>query len=284
MGKLVRHTAVALMASAVLVALPAGDALASTHPAFFSSDQAGYAVTGGKFIETEVWARLPDASRFSREVGRVGASIELSNKRILVDLMISACTDATCRPGGRPVRRKYHLNFSIFNSSTHKLICSTSATVAKKRCASVPAAWRKFRLRAGRTVNLVLYYASTFGNVEADASGPGNSGATYDRYVPGTGKVFRQARIAAQFGSSPWSANRYRAPAAPEHLITFGIPPGPAVAAEFALANHQGTCPGSWRARHRVAMTLHGVSGTRRRAIASKAWHYGCDFNITLEP
>jgi hypothetical protein len=283
MGNVVCRTAVALMASAALVALPTGDAFANTHSTFLSSDQAGYAVTGRKFIETEVWVRLPNASRFSREVGQVGASVELSNKHILVDLMISACTDRTCQRGGKPAWRKYHLNFSLFNSSTHKLICSTSSAVAKTRCPGIPRSWRKFRLRPGRTVNLVLYYSSTFGDVEADATTSGFNSATYDNYVPGTGKVFRQARIAAQFGNSPWSANRYRAPARPEHLITFGIPPGPAVAAEFALANHQGACADSWLPHHRVAMTRRGTSGTRR-AVASKAWRYGCDFNITLEP
>jgi hypothetical protein len=282
--KLVRHTAVALLASGMLVALPTADASANARPTYFSTDQAGYAVTRASFRLVEVWARLPHASRFSRELGQIGASVELSNRRILVDLTISACTNTTCRPGGKPVRRKYHLKFSIFNSSTHKLICSTSATVAKTRCAGVPAAWRKYRLRAGHIVNLVLLYDSTFGHVEAHVSTPGTNGVVYQNYVPGTGKVFGQARIAAQFGGSPWSANRFRAPAAPEHLITFGVPPGPALAAELSLANNQGACVGSWRARHRIVMTRRGTSSTRPQAVASKAWRYGCDFNITLEP
>lgn len=283
MGKVVRHAAVALVASAMLVALPAGDAFADSHSTSFSSDQAGYAVAGASFREVEVWARLPNASRFSREVGQVGASVELSNKRILIDLMISACTDSTCRPGGKPAWRKYRLNFSVFSSATHKVICSTSSAVAKTRCPGVPRSWRRFRLRPGRTVNLVLFYSSTFGNIEADATTSGFNSATYDNYVPGTGEGFGQGRIAAQFGSSPWSANRYRAPARPEHLLTFGIPPGPAVAAEFALASGEGTCVTSWRVHHRVAMTRRGTPGTRPQAVASKAWRYGCDFNITLE-
>jgi len=66
-------TAVALMVSSALLALPAGEAFAHARSTSFSSEQAGYAVTRAKFTEVEVWARLPDASKFSREVGRVGA-------------------------------------------------------------------------------------------------------------------------------------------------------------------------------------------------------------------
>lgn len=133
-------------------------------------------------------------------------------------------------------------------------------------------------------MNLVLSYRSTFGDVEADASVGGFNDATYENYVPGTGIVFDRARIAAQFGVTPWSANRYGPPAKPEHLITFGIPPGPAIAAELVAAGRRGGCVGSWRAHHRVAMTHRGISATRPQAVASKTWRYSCDFNVTLEP
>jgi hypothetical protein len=68
----------------------------------------------------------------------------------VLDLTVSACTDTTCRPGGKPVSLRYHLNLSVFNRSTHALICSTSATKASARCQDVPADWYSYRIAAGQ--------------------------------------------------------------------------------------------------------------------------------------
>ncbi len=58
-----------------------GSAAASTGSAYYSADQAGYVATGAKFKFAGGTVRLPDASHYARELGRVGVSIQLWDTR-----------------------------------------------------------------------------------------------------------------------------------------------------------------------------------------------------------
>jgi hypothetical protein len=57
--------------------MAAGSAAASTGPAKHSPAEAGYAATGARFKEAEISVRLPDASRFASEIGRLSFSVQL---------------------------------------------------------------------------------------------------------------------------------------------------------------------------------------------------------------
>ena len=142
---MIRRLVVALGAAGAAVAMLAGSAAASTGPAYYAPDQAGYTATGARFEVVEVNAWLPDASRFSREIGRLGFSLEMLTPALVIDLSVYACTDSTCRPGGRPVTNRYRLAFKIYKRSTHALICST----ANSTCPGVPRAWNNARLAPG---------------------------------------------------------------------------------------------------------------------------------------
>jgi hypothetical protein len=281
MRKLARGALVAVIAAALLMTLPATGALASTGPTYFSSDQAGYAVAGSGFNETEIWVTLPDAARFSRELGSVGISLQLWNKQTVATLTISACTDPSCRPGGKPARLRYRANFSIFKASTHALICSTSSSNPYTRCQGVSREWSRLRFRAGQQTYLVLSYDRMYGDFQASAGG-----TEYTTSEPGVSKRFDQARIVAQFGATPWSASYFRPPARAMHVMTMGVPPPPPWAGEVSAYSPSPPteCIGNWPRHHHVAMTALGRPSRRPRAIASGTWLDGCDFSISLEP
>ena len=98
---MIRRLAVALGAAGAAVTMLAGSAAASTGRAYYAPDQAGYTATGAHFKEADVNAWLPDASRSPvRSAGR--ASGWRCGPPKVIGLTIYACTDSTCRPGGRP--------------------------------------------------------------------------------------------------------------------------------------------------------------------------------------
>jgi hypothetical protein len=50
---------------------------------------------------------LPDASRFAGELGTVEFGVELWNGSTVIDIGATACTDSSCKPGGKPQVRDY---------------------------------------------------------------------------------------------------------------------------------------------------------------------------------
>jgi hypothetical protein len=252
----------------------AGSAAASTGPAFYAPDQAGYSATGAYFSEVEVNAWLPDASRFSRELGRLGFSLEMLTPARVMDLSVYACTDASCKPGGRPVTNRYRLAFKVYNRSTHALICSTAAT----SCPGVPRSWNNARLSPGRQAGLVLFYDPGNGDVEAGAGDQ-----LYIGYAPGQGLLINQARIGVELGSTPWSAVPFRAPGRETRLASFGVPAGPPYEAEFATYKEHTSCLNSWWTRHQLEMTSSGGSGPAVEARPQGLSNLGCDFGVYLE-
>jgi hypothetical protein len=231
--------------------------------------------TGAYFRNVGVNAWLPDVSRFSREIGRLGFSLEMLTPGLVMDLTIYACTDTNCRPGGRPVTSSYRLAFKVYSRSTHALICST----ASSSCPSVSRSWNNARFRPGHQVALGLFYDNDHGGDVQVAAGH----HAYYGYVPGQGVVhINQVRIGVELGSTPWATVPFRAPASEMRLASFGVPVGPPYQAEIATYKKHASCLNSWWTRHQVEMTSNGTSGPVH------AWPHGlsnpgCNFGVYLE-
>jgi hypothetical protein len=78
---MLRRIAALLAGASTAVLMVTGSAAASTGSAYYSADQAGYVATGAKFKFAGGTVRLPDASHYARELGRVGVSIQLWDTR-----------------------------------------------------------------------------------------------------------------------------------------------------------------------------------------------------------
>ncbi len=270
-----RRMALLLAGIGLVVALPAGPASAGTGSAIYSPEQAGYAATGAHFKEVEVNVKLPYASRFAGQVGLLRLSVQLWTAYSVADLGVFACTDYTCRPGGTPVTRRYRLALKVFSRSTGALICSTISTT----CPGVPSSWNRARISPGNTASLSLFYEPSTGFLDAQVNN-----YDYPNYSPGAGVVFNQARIGAEFGSTPWSTVPFRHPATEKRVATFGVPPGPPYEAELVTYSEHASCLISWWTRHRVKMTSNGTSSKPVEARPHGLWNNGCNFSVFLEP
>ena len=71
-------------------------------------------------VETTV--NLPDAGRFAREIGQLSVSVQLWTISSVLDLKVTACTDASCKPRGTPDSRGYHLEFAVYSRATGALV------------------------------------------------------------------------------------------------------------------------------------------------------------------
>ncbi len=272
-----RYALVALVSAAMVVMLPAGDVAASTGPASDSPEQAGYAVTRARFTVAETWVRLPDPARFAGEVGRLSMSVELQTSRLIMDLSVTACTDASCTAGGRPAAHQYRLEFAEYRRATHALVCSTSAP-GSQRCPGVPASWNRARIRAGQVAAMAISYPIPY-----DALFLYVNDQSYLDFPVGAGTVFGQASLGVEFGTTPWSRASFRAPRRAMAVASFDRPTPPPYAAEFATLNGSAGGIASWWADHRVRMT-GGSSGKVRLAAPGALFDDGYGFTVYLEP
>ncbi len=272
---MLRRAALLLSTAGLAVTLTAGTALASTGPAYYSRDQAGYVATGARFRLVEVNAWLPHAARFSRQIGRLGFSLQMRTPKLVMDLSVYACTDITCQPGGRPVTRSYRLAFKVYNASTHAVICSTAA----RTCPQVPSSWNRARFAPGHRISLLLTYDRQFGY-----AGAGAGGQSYQSYAPGTGLDVNQVRIGVELGGTPWTTVKFHAPSAETRLASLGVPTPPPYEAEIVTYSGHGSCLDSWWAHHKLDMTGDGTSGTPIEARPGGLSNYGCNFGVYLKP
>lgn len=265
---------VALGALAVMI--PSGTAAASTGSAIDTPGQAGYAVTGAHFIYAASWVRLPDASKFASELGRLSVTVQFWNSALVLDLTATACTDMTCRPGGTPVTRKYRLRFAVYKRSTGALVCSTAAT-GQARCPAVPRSWNTARIAPGHIVPIYLDCPTPYRDIYASV---GRYQYMYD-HPPRN--MFGQARIGLQFGTDPWSRAAFRAPRTALPVASFGRPPSPPSAAEISTVN--GFAGGfiGFFSRHEVRMT-GGKPTPYVEALPGRLRDGGYRFTVYLEP
>jgi hypothetical protein len=106
---------------------------------------------------------------------------------------------------------------AVFNRSTHALICSTAASGAQQ-CPNVGSRWTdgSVSFAPGDDVTLAVSYDRSTGRdhffVDDDTTGVE---LFYSGYVPGTGKIYTQARVGAEFAADPWG--NFRKPCGPRH-------------------------------------------------------------------
>lgn len=273
------RSAAMLIGLGVASAIPAGSAAASVAAPSHASGDAGYAVSGQHLNVVETWVKLPDASRFARQLGRLAASVQLWTATQVIDLKLTACTDTTCKPGGKRVKLSYRPVLEVYDRTTGMLTCSTAAS-GTLRCPGTPSSFTRTRVAPGRKTTLSLVYTVPYAAVFASAGSP-----EYDYPVDtsGSGKPtrnFTQARIGVELGSSPWAAPVLRAPASVTTLMSFDRPAPPPYAAEIGnLSGHTGGLTSSWWTARAIA-TAPGSA----HAFAGKLWDHGYGLTTYLKP
>lgn len=282
---MLRRIAFAGAVVATAVALVAGPAEAGTGTNYFSPAQAGYAATAGNVSYVGAHITLPNASAFARELGTLEFGVELWNNSTVVDLGVVACTDNTCKPGGKPEGRYYWPVFRVFSKKTGKLICSA----ALRNCPdSDPQGWGHTAFRPGTSLDITLSY-STLDAILFPEIATNKATIDYDTFALGS-VSFSQARIAAEFGATPFAPASFVAPARAIRLGTFFEPAGPPYEAELASENSHGTTihssclVGSWFTRHTLLLTKSGADTHVRARPGGLFGDNGCDFSVFLEP
>jgi hypothetical protein len=283
-----RGTAAGIAAAGIVLANPASSAMAVARSSHVASGDAGYVVTGSRLGTVETWVTLPHASRFAHVLGRLGVTVQVWTSAIVLDLKADACTDTTCRPGGRPVSRDYRLEFSVYNRKTRALICSTSAA-GRLRCPGVPRAWNTAKFAPGHAFMLAMVYTVPWDFVFASADVEDTSGGQAYNFpvmqnVPTKPtKDFSQARIGVELGASPWASVPMRAPKGAIKLASFDRPAPPPYAAEIvALSGRAGGIAAAWWGHHAIRATAE--SSARSAAKPGALWDDGYGFTVDLEP
>lgn len=276
LAALIALTAVCLAPAASATAAAA--ATARTPPA---SGDAGYAADGARLSVVETWVKLPAPSQYARELGSLSASVQLWTSRQVFDLKVIACTDAACRPGGKPVKRFYHAVLDIYNRANRTLTCSTAVT-GRLRCPGDIGSFSRARIAAGRTIMLDLVYTIPYDSVIVDAGSqdyfyflPGASGASGKPALD-----FTEARICAELGNTPWAAPDLHSPAKAMLLMSFDRPAPPPYEAEIGnLRNNGGGLVSPWWAHRRI-----GTDPRPPYAGAGPLWDDGYGISVYLRP
>jgi hypothetical protein len=275
-----RRSLLVLVAAIAAVPLAAGSAdAAGTGASYNSPAQAGYAATGAHFIYAGAHITLPNASRFARELGTVQFGVQLWNGSTVIDVGAVACTDSTCKPGGKPEVRDYHPVLRVFSRKTGALICSA----AHGNCGSPSSSgWAHASFRPGTSIDITVSYPRPFtGMVDGQVGS-----ADYIAWPISPGVTFSQARIAATFGPTPFVAAPFRAPARAMRLATFFEPPGPPYEAELANSAGTSACLGKPPVftRHYLRLTKDGGATHVRATAGALSGGDGCNFSVYLEP
>jgi len=258
-------------------------AASASHPAataasHSASSDAGYTVRGKQLSVVETWVTLPKPSRFAADAGMVGASVQLWSATSVIDLRVAACTDATCKAGGKPVNHGYHAVLDVFDRATHALECSTTGT-GSHRCPPPIGSFSTKRIKPGVNIMLWITYTIPYESIMVGA-GP----VAYTYWLPSgpssrPGIDFKQARIAAEFSTSPWASPGIKLGRRRVRVMSFDRPKPPPYAAEIGdIANHGAGISSRWW-RHAKTATHPG----RAYAAASSLWDDGYGFTVYLK-
>jgi hypothetical protein len=249
----------------------AGIASAATGTVFYSHEQAGYAATGAHFQYVQSTVKLPDASQFASEVASYGVSVQLWTKYRVAVVKVS---NSTVTAGSH-----YGASVAVYSRTTHSLICSTASSTLP--CPSVGSRWTdgSVDFAPGDDVTLAALYDRSTGidhfYVDDETTGVE---LFYGGYVPGTGKVYGQARVGTEFSTtSPWGAFGYSSPPAETHLVTFR---------DTVLLTYSGqwSTLTSWWTHHKIKATADGTSATPVEVAPHDLFNSGANFGVYLEP
>jgi hypothetical protein len=246
----------------------AAPAAAATGPPLYSPEQAGYAASGDHFQYVQSTVRLPNAGAFASEFAGYGVSVQLRTKYRVVVLGVSNTTTAG----------SYNAAVAVFSTS-HALICSTAASGAQL-CPHVGSRWTDgtVNFAPGDLVTLAIAYDRSAGvdhfYVDDDTTGVE---LFYHGYAPGTGKIYSQARVGAEFAADPWSGFTYTAPATETHLVTFS---------DSVLVTYSGRVSSffsTW-SRHKILATSNGSATGTVEVRPHNLVNSGLNFGVYLEP
>ncbi len=247
----------------------AAPAAAATGPPFHSLEQAGYSATGARFQYVQSSVRLPNAANFSPEVAGFGVSAQLWTKYRVVVLGVSNTTTAG----------NYSAAVAVYNRTTHALICSTAGS-GPQLCPNVGARWTNGTVdfAPGDDMTLAILYDRFTGKdhffVDDVTTGVE---LFYSGYAPGTGKVYNQARVGAEFAASPWSTFTYIPPASETRLVTFR---------NSFLVTYSGhpSSFSSWWTHHKILATSNGSSTGTVEVRPHNLNNFGANFGVYFEP
>jgi len=130
---------------------------------------------------------------------------------------------------------------------------------------------------------MALVYEPDTGQVDVSVEA-GRSGAAYQNYFLDPGIAFKQARVGAELGTTPWSRVPFRHPSRQMRLATFWEPATAPFEAELGTYRGSSGCFASWWTRHALKMTSNGASSRRPEARPGGLSNHGCDFRVFLEP
>lgn len=189
------------LATAAMIALPAGAASASvkpgtTGPNLYSPMETGYAATQASFRFVKADFVLPDPTTFKSYLNRVEYSAEFwSSSRDTILGVYASTSDTSAKP--------WHIEAKVYNNKTHALICATwsSAHPCKGK---ITGSWSA-TFKSGDKMELSNFFNHTNGLDRFHANDLTTAVQSYDYHNVGTA-IFGQARIVAGFGCTPWKA------------------------------------------------------------------------------
>lgn len=177
----------AALCTVTLMLSAAGTAQAATGPAIYASEQAGYAVTGAHFRNITTTFKLPDASRFAKNIGTMTDSVQLWSANYILVAGVTTCTSHNCMAGGKPAPG----NKWVFTAS----VWLYSGNILHGLNFSVNF-FREFS--PGDTVTLSINYAHSTDHFSVDDQ---TTGVKWTATYSDPGDAFSQGRAGVEFSA-----------------------------------------------------------------------------------
>lgn len=227
----------------VMVGL-ANPASAAAGPQVSSAGQTGFSVTGAliRDVRADVFGR--NGAGFASTQGGIGASVSLwtggANGTVIL-LGVSTGTGSAHEPWspGINVYQNHKLVASQNDPTVHGQTCTRAGVCTPGDSANWPDQQR-FRRE--------LFYDRPAGNVEFTVTAQKTGDVYKGFYHVGTGMMFSQARVTADFGNTPFDSAGYNdAPSAAKPYLTD---------TSVRLTSYSGHRAGlnSWWTRHQVVL------------------------------
>jgi hypothetical protein len=261
----------------------AGAASAATAPAFGSPEQAGFAAAGAgaQFRYVQAVVTLPNASKFASEIGGFGVSVQLWSGKSVAVLGISNSTTAGSYSAAVAMFDPTQPNLNVYPNG---LVCST-AGAGSQLCPGTPTDWTdgSVAFSPGATIFISAFYDRATGGTMFLVKDPQANEFLSYTFASGKGISWREARVGAEFGCSPFASCSgsspvpYNAPPSPVHLVKFS---------GIRLTTYSGHRAGlrSWWLHAKVLWTRNGSISGAVNARPHSLFDGGTAFNVYLEP
>jgi hypothetical protein len=271
----------AFATAGALSAVAAGGASAATAPGIGSPEQAGFAASGAQFRYVQTVVTLPNAANFASEIGGFGISVQLWSSHQVAVLGISNSTTSGNYSAAVAMFDPTQPNRNVYPNG---LICSTAGS-GSQLCAGTPADWTdgSVSFAPGDTVIISAFYNQATGGTLFLVKDPAASESLSYTFASGTGISWRQARVGAEFGCSPWASCSGSSP------VPYSAPPSPVHLAKFSgtrLTTYSGHRAGfrSWWVHAKVKWTRNGHIGGAVNGKPRDLFDAGTAFNVYLQP